>query len=142
MNGAELSQLIGTTWEGKGELWLDPLGDEAIRYGCTARVDAGAVTYTWHHDGKKHEGRLSFAGERPTFVDSWHQQKHVECRTLADAWGLLALDYTYGAGEGPPWGWRIVLSRRPSGELVLQMTNVTPWGEEARAVRMVFGRES
>jgi hypothetical protein len=34
------------------------------------------------------------------------------------------------------------LSERPSGELVLQMTNVAPWGEEQRAVRMVFTRKS
>jgi len=26
--------------------------------------------------------------------------------------------------------------------LVLQMTNVAPWGEEVRAVRMVFTRKS
>jgi hypothetical protein len=30
--------------------------------------------------------------------------------------------------------------RPPAGELVLQMTNITPWGEEARAVRMTFTR--
>lgn len=29
---------------------------------------------------------------------------------------------------------------RPSGELVLQMTNITSWGEEAPAVQMVFVR--
>ena len=45
-----------------------------------------------------------------------------------------------GAGEGPDWGWRTSVAQRPSGELVLQMTNIAPWGERARAVRMVFAR--
>lgn len=52
---------------------------------------------------------------------------------------------TYSGGEGPPWGWRLIVSLRPSFEgapesLVLQMTPLTPWGEEARAVRMVATR--
>jgi len=39
------------------------------------------------------------------------------------------------------WGWRIALCHRaPTGELVLQMTNIAPWGEEARAVRMTAKR--
>jgi len=41
------------------------------------------------------------------------------------------------AGEGPPWGWRVAVAHRPSGELVLQMTNIKPWGEDGRAVRMI-----
>jgi hypothetical protein len=40
-------------------------------------------------------------------------------------------------GPDRDWGWRIGLSlRAPTGELVLRMTNIAPWGEEARAVRM------
>jgi len=73
-----------------------------------------------------------------TWTDSWHQSKLVECAELPKAWGLFALHYTYAAGEGPDWGWRTIFSQRPTGELVLQMTNLTPWGEEARAVRMIF----
>ena len=44
-------------------------------------------------------------------------------------------------GPQAEWRWRIGLSvREPSGELVLQMTNVAPWGEETRAVRMICTR--
>ena len=57
---------------------------------------------------------------------------------------LFDLLGSYGDG-GPRWGWRMMLSLRPPFEgapesLVLQMTNIAPWGEEARAVRMVAAR--
>ena len=47
------------------------------------------------------------------------------------------------AGDGPPWGWRTKLSLRAMGGegLVLQMTNIAPWGESGRAVRMVATRD-
>ena len=50
---------------------------------------------------------------------------------------------SYPAGEGPDWGWRLRVCLRTMGpeRLVLQMTNVTPWGEEARAVRMTCERD-
>lgn len=65
----------------------------------------------------------------------------VHCRPEADGTALVNVRFAYPAPEGPDWGWRIAVCERPSGELVLQMTNVTPWGEEARAVRMVFRRD-
>jgi hypothetical protein len=43
-------------------------------------------------------------------------------------------------GPERDWGWRIGLYLRPTDELALQMTVITPWGEEGRAVRMVFQR--
>ena len=44
--------------------------------------------------------------------------------------------------ERTEWkGWRInPCHQEPSDEWVLQMTNIAPWGEEARAVRMVCKR--
>lgn len=138
MARADLAKLAGTNWNGTGELWLDPLGNDAHRYECTMNVEPTTIRYTWSYEGKAHEGVYTLGDAGVTWTDSWHQQNVVECTELPNVWGLLALHFTWGAGEGPPWGWRTVLSQRPTGELVLQMTNITPWGEEARAVRMVF----
>ena len=56
---------------------------------------------------------------------------------MPSTWALATVQYTYMEN----WGWRINLCfREPTGELVLQMTNIAPWGEEARAVRMVCKR--
>ena len=142
MQRRDLDELRGTTWTGNAELWLDPLGNDVQQSACSLRFDAEGARYTWQHEGKTHEGVFALGNDGATWSDSWHQVKPVKCTALKDTWGLFALHYTYGAGEGPDWGWRTVLSRRPGGELVLQMTNIAPWGEEARAVRMVLTRQA
>jgi hypothetical protein len=137
-----LATLVGTRWVGAGELWLDPLGNEAHRYDCTMTISDGSVRYTWSHEGKPHEGVFTLRKAGASWSDSWHQPNAVECSELSDALGLLVLQYAYPVSAGADWRWRTTLSERPSGELVLQMTNVAPWGEEQRAVRMVFTRKS
>lgn len=140
MGAHGLEKHAGTAWEGEGELWLDPSGNEAKRSASTMRIEPGLVRYTWAYEGAAQEGVLALGPDGATWRDSFHQPKEVACAPIEGAWGLLAVHYTYPAPEGPPWGWRIGLAERPTGELVLQMTNVAPWGEEARAVRMVFTR--
>jgi hypothetical protein len=135
-----LADLRGTRWEGTAELWLDPLGDQAVRSECTIAVDASVISYTWHHEGKAHAGSITLRGGGADFTDTWHQAKPMPCLSIPNARGLLQVQGAYGPDAD--WGWRTGLYlRAPSGELVLQMTNITPWGEEARAVRMVCTRQ-
>lgn len=132
-----LNDLQGTRWEGKSELWEDPLGDVAQTCDCTIAVDDGVLTYTWSYKGKAHTGKLKLTTAGAEFSDSWHQEKPVTCEAVPGTWSLATVRYTYMEN----WGWRINLCHRePTGELVMQMTNIAPWGEEARAVRMVCKR--
>ena len=134
-----LSNLAGTRWTGTAELWLDPLGDDAQRCDCTIAIDADAVRYTWSHEGKAQEGKLALHDDGADFTDTWHQPQPMRCRPVADARGLFQVQGEYGPQSD--WGWRTGLSlRTPTGELVLQMTNIAPWGEEVRAVRMICRR--
>jgi len=134
-----LSDLDGTRWSGTAELWLDPLGDEVVRSDCTTSVDTNVVRYTWSHEGKGHQGSLTLREDGADFVDSWHQPEPMSCQRLAGAWGLFQVQAEYGPQSD--WRWRTGLSlRTPTDELVLQMTNIAPWGEEARAVRMICKR--
>lgn len=136
-----LTGLDGSEWAGTAELWLDPLGDEVRRSDCTLSVQDDVVQYRWSHEGEGREGRITLRADGAEFVDSWHQPEPMACRSLADARGLFGVLGAYGPGSD--WGWRISLSlRAPTNELVLQMTNIAPWGEEARAVRMTLGRRS
>jgi hypothetical protein len=135
-----LSDLDGTSWKGTAELWLDPLGDQAMRCECTIRVEANAVRYTWSHEGKPHAGGITLRADSAEFTDTWHQPEPMQCRRLRDVPGLFQVQGQYGPDAD--WGWRTALSlRTPTGELVLQMTNITPWGEEGRAVRMICARQ-
>ena len=134
-----LRELAGSQWDGQAELWLDPSGDQAQRCSCTLRVEADGLIYAWSHEGQPHTGRLSLREGGADFTDSFHSPAAMRCAGAPATWSLLDVLGTYPGG-GEDWGWRITLSLRPTGELVLQMTNVTPWGEEGRAVRMVLRR--
>lgn len=138
MSHAALRELSGTKMAGKGELWLDPTGNEAILSDCSIAITDTEVTYAWSYEGKPQQGRFTMREGGATFSDTWHQPQPMKCEDLANSWALLDLTSTYSAGGGPDWGWRTTLSRRPTGEIVMQMTNITPWGEHGRAVRMVF----
>lgn len=134
-----LSELDGTRWAGTAELWVDPLGDEVTRSDCTIAVDGQVVSYTWQHEGSTHEGRIAIRSDAADFVDSWHQPESMDCKHVPGAWALVTVLGRYGSDL--EWGWRIGVSlRAPTDELVLQMTNIAPWGEEARAVRMTCRR--
>jgi hypothetical protein len=130
----------GSEWAGSAELWIDPAGNEVETSDATLQVRADGVEYTWAWRGAPHTGELSWGDDGFRWRDSWHQPETVELTAVAGQGALLAAEYSYPAGAGPDWQWRIKLAQRPDESLVLQMTNIAPWGEEARAVRMVLRR--
>ena len=134
------AKLVDTNWTGTGELWLDPEGNNADQYGCELDVETDAIYYTWCYENETKKGSFTFDDSGATWLDTWHQPKLVECLYVPDTWGLFTVKNTYDVPSSPCWGWQSKLSERPDGTLVLQMTNIAPWGEEGRAVRMVFTR--
>lgn len=139
-----LEALAGTRWTGTNHLWLDPSAAAQVSEG-TITVEPGVLHYTWAYEGTAHTGsyvvrRGSGTRAEVTFTDTWHQPKPMVCEGTTGEGALLSVRGTYPAPEGPPWGWRTIVSLRPTGELVLQMINVCPWGEEQRAVELVATR--
>ena len=140
-------ELVGTRWSGTSELWLDPLGDEAARSECTLTVerrdDAYAVLYTWAHDGVDNDGSYLVHPDHVVFTDAWHKADGMRCARRAGSRALFDAEGSYAVGDGPEWGWGSTLSFRTMGppSLVLQMTNIAPWGEHGRAVRMILTRD-
>ena len=137
-----LNENLGSKWKGNAELWMDPEGNDAKLCECSLVIDSGGLSYTWAYEAEIKTGAMIFKEEDATWLDSWHQPEHVKCNYVSGSLGLVTLEYSYSAPPGPDWGWRIKLSQRPDDSLVLQMTNITPWGEEGRAVRMIFQKES
>lgn len=135
-----LAALQHTRWRGTSELWLDPLGDHAERSECELEVGADGLRYSWSYDGQRHTGQLVVLAERVDFSDTFHSPEPMPCEPAPAARAALDVAGTYAAGDGPRWGWRIFVALRPGGELVLQMVNIAPWGEEIRAVRMICTR--
>lgn len=137
---AALSEIAGTRWAGSCELWLDPLGDQVVRSDATISVEDDALRYTWSHEGKPYEGVIALRDGGADFSDTFHQPEPMQCDTVEGGWGLFQVQGRYGPDSD--WGWRIGASlRTPTEELVVQMTNLAPWGEEARAVRIVTAKE-
>ncbi|MEM8546192.1 MAG: hypothetical protein AAGF66_19625, partial [Cyanobacteria bacterium P01_H01_bin.119] len=131
-----INQFEGSRWDGQAELWLDPTGNEVDLSQCTLAIDSDILAYTWVYEGETQTGSFTFNDGGATWTDSWHQPESTHCEYLSGAWGLFTVEYSYSAPPGPDWGWRSKLSQRPDNSLVLQMTNIAPWGEEGRAVRM------
>lgn len=136
-----LNKFAGTKWSGSGELWLDPEGNNSDKYDCDLTIDFEAIHYSWVFDNEIKKGSFIFNADGAIWADTWHQPEPVQCFNVAKAWGIFTINYAYEVPNNPKWGWQSKLSERPDGSLVLQMTNITPWGEEGRAVRMVFTRE-
>ncbi|MDP3276880.1 MAG: hypothetical protein Q8Q09_16890 [Deltaproteobacteria bacterium] len=136
-----LSALDGSRWRGDAELWLDADTDEATMSVCTLSVQGSRVSYTWRYEGEPQTGSLTVREGSVGFEDSFHSATEMACAPREGSWALMDVTGTYGPPEGPLWGWRLVLAMRPSGELVLLMDNIGPWGEEMRAVRMVLKRQ-
>lgn len=135
-----LTELDGTHWTGHGELWLDPEGNQADLYECQLQVKNDVISYNWTYEGEAKKGSFTFNENGAIWVDSWHQSNAATCINVADTWGLFTVKSTYEVPSYSNWGWQSKLSERPDGTLVLQMTNIAPWGEEGRAVQMIFSR--
>ena len=136
-----LIKKAGTKWSGSGELWLDPEGNHADKYDCELHIESDTILYTWSYENESKKGSFTFNENGAIWEDSWHQPKSVQCLNVTEAWGIFTVNHAYEVPGNPSWGWQSKLSERPDGSLVLQMTNITPWGEDGRAVRMVFNRE-
>ena len=133
-----LDEFQGSQWRGEAELWLDPNGNNVDVSECILAIESRVLTYSWAYEGETKTGSFIFDADGATWTDSWHQSEPVRCQYLSNAWGLFTVESSYSVPSGPDWGWRSKLSQRPDGSLVLQMTNIAPWGEEGRAVRMIL----
>ena len=133
-----LDKFAGSKWSGSGELWLDPEGNQCDQYDCELNIESDAIHYSWSYENEMKQGSFTFNENGSIWVDSWHQPEPVQCTDVPETWAIFNISNTYQVPDYPDWGWQSKLSERPDGSLVLQMTNITPWGEDGRAVRMVF----
>ena len=105
-----------------------------------------AINYTWAYRGQRADG-LMLVGFNPhtgvatiNWVDSWHMQPDMMHSTgTIDAAGAVTVQGAYAAPPGPDWGWRTILT--PGADSFrIDMVNITPDGQEAPAVEMIFER--
>jgi hypothetical protein len=142
----ELKDLFGPLvgrWEGQSTLYLDPDQDgdtqpSTVEVTPAANGKALLVNYVWHVDDAPERGTMLVErdpkqpGCRAAWVDSWHQNQVMMVLTgsIPDAVDMYG---KYQAEGWPEWGWRIRLEAN-EGRFRLLMWNITPEGQEGRAV--------
>lgn len=109
---------------------------------CTVKItNDDAIHYTWEREGIQHQGaiHITHKGAGGYFKDTFHTSgSEMMLAFVPNPRTLLCLEGVYQE----VWGWRIAMCfRNSTGELVVQMTNIAPWGEECRAVRMIVQRD-
>lgn len=139
-----LASFIGA-WSGSTRLWLDPaapseeglmdLNAEAILGGRWLRV-----TYRATAAGKPHGGEMLLGFHKDTgsfemtWVDSFHTGSAIMTFTgQAKEAGIVDLLSSYVA-DGQRWGWRTAISSPLPEHLLIESFNVSPQGEEMRAL--------
>ncbi|HUG28473.1 MAG TPA: DUF1579 family protein [Gemmatimonadales bacterium] len=149
-----LAGLIGA-WTGTNHLWFRPgePGFESpttVTVAPTAQGTATLLQYTWSHEGTPHAGAMLILHQATTaeqdavtWVDSFHTAAGLmHFRGGMNADGTFSVIGSYGAPEGPPWGWRIVLTPAADGQFTMRMYNITPDGQEVLAVEATYRKSA
>lgn len=138
-------------WQGTNRLWLyDPVEPASTSAATavlrlTAQGKIATLEYTWAYEGEPQQGFLMISQIEETAVaawaDSWHYQDGImQMNGAAEASGELWVKGSYPAPPGPDWGWRLALHPDAADQFRLVMYNISPDGEEMRAVEAVFSR--
>ncbi len=141
------------SWAGKSRLnlpWL-PKDKQISESASKLHIDLdelntfATITYTWEHEGKRHEGSMLVCGSAKSkdvqvaWVDSWHQSTSVlYLKGKEDAKGNIKSKGTYDA-EGQTWGWTIAFELAED-TLTMRMENVMPDDKADWAVEAVYKR--
>ncbi|HEX8430376.1 MAG TPA: DUF1579 family protein [Longimicrobium sp.] len=125
---------------GKPEVTASTLTGTPVLRGTFARVD-----YTWSYQDAPQEGSflIGFDPKAGTlsihWIDSWHNGRSVmKCAGPADESGTMTMLGSFAAPSGPDWGWRIAIEPRPGSAIRIDMTNISPEGEEYPAVEATY----
>ncbi|MGH8174700.1 MAG: DUF1579 domain-containing protein [Steroidobacter sp.] len=147
----ELAKLVGE-WEGIGRVWFEPgkLAEEApIRGAIRSVLDGRFVVHEYESTfmGAPQQGLAIFGyhldRERyeVAWIDSGHNGTAIMYSTSERTRGPLnVLGHYGGDGDDAPWGWRTTIELPDANRLVITSYNITPQGEEAKAVEVVYQR--
>ncbi len=150
-----LARMAGE-WEGTYRLWFerDMLAAESGQRGSLRPVLGGRFLlheYEWEFDGRRYAG-VALIGhhidERRwecAWVDSFHTGSAIMfSHANGSEPGHFSVLGSYGDGQTPPgprWGWRTEIEQPDDDHLVITMTNISPEGEEAKAVEVEYTRK-
>ncbi len=145
--------LMAGRWSGVTRTWFEPgeLSDESPSQG-TMRLVMGGRFLLWEYhgslDGEPIQG-LALIGYDVTasrfemaWADTWHMGSAVMfCQGPTRGERPEVLGFYPDPGGGPDWGWRTEFVLESPDRLTITATNISPEGQEARAIETVYTRQ-
>lgn len=145
-----LAGMVGE-WDGVARTWFEPdaLADESpIRGTIRAVGDSRFLIHEYQSSfqerpvgGAAIYGYNQYTHEfESAWVDSFHMSTNIMVATGQPGEREPNLLGAYEVPDGPPWGWRTALRLEGRDQLILTSYNITPDGEESRAVEIFYNR--
>jgi hypothetical protein len=147
---ADLKSLAGS-WTGTTKVWFEPgkLAD-ASPFSAEARSVLGHRFLHFEYQGSLQGNRidgimilgcsLGMQQMQCAWIDSFHNGTAIIFSENNGTSFPFSVKGSYGSE--PKWGWRTNLEINTPKKFTITMFNISPEGEEAKAVEMVFERGS